>query len=74
MAKPKVILNCVAEQYSNQDERTIEFTFEDGKGGLINFRKLADGTPIVDVYRIDEGIKILVPKEANWLCAPDAKS
>lgn len=59
--KPKVMIDCVAERYSNNDERTIEFSFPEGEGGLINFRRLQDGTPVVDIYRIDQGVKVLVP-------------
>jgi hypothetical protein len=40
-------------------ERVVEFTFPDGRGGLISLRQTAKG-PHVEVYRMDEGISVAV--------------
>ena len=63
--KPKVITNCVADHYSGRNEKIIEYTFGgDGSGGsiggLISFIVLDDGTPMVQLYRQDRRIKVIV--------------
>ena len=66
--KPSVTTNCVAHTYAAPNERIIEFTFPDGHSGLISFRDIwtQNGndtvhTLIVDLYRMDAGITVLVP-------------
>lgn len=54
MAKPKINTRCVANQYSGLDERIVEFDSNDGKGigGLISFRRNANGALLVTLYRL----------------------
>jgi hypothetical protein len=59
-SKPKVTINCVASAKDGPAEQTIEFSFPNGEGGLINFRTLNNGTNLVDVCWQDKGIKVLV--------------
>jgi len=65
MAKPKVILNCVADKYSGPEERIIEFSSKSG-GGLISFWEttLPDGSAQlrVDLYHLDKKVKVVVAK------------
>lgn len=66
--KPRVVTGCVANHYAASNERIIEYSFPDTGdgagplGGLISFRLLNDGTPIVNLYRHDAGIQIYVSK------------
>jgi hypothetical protein len=54
MIRPKVTTRCVANQYAGRDERIIEFDSNDGhgRGGLISFRRNANGALIVSLYRL----------------------
>lgn len=59
--KPSVIMNCGADYYSLDRERIIEFSFQDGKGGLISFLLGQNGDPhLVQIYALDEGIDVTV--------------
>lgn len=62
--KPRVITNCVADHYTDADERIIEYSFGgDGKGGtlggLIRF-SWWQGKPLVELYRHEQEIEIRV--------------
>jgi hypothetical protein len=59
MRRPSVTTRCVADQYHAPNERIVEFSFPSGPGGLIAFRILHDGTPVVDVYRTEGQVLIL---------------
>ncbi len=56
MSKPRISTRCPANRYAAADERIIEFSFQDGKGGLISF-KMGEH-PIIDIYNCDAGIEI----------------
>ena len=58
--KPRVIINCVANQYASPGERIIEFSFPDGTGGLISFYS---GNKTVSVYRVDDSVDVSVHPE-----------
>lgn len=60
--KPSVTLKCPANAFAGADERIIEFSFPCGLGGLISFSVDKDGAPVVEAYRVDEGVKIRAPK------------
>jgi len=57
--KVKVTLNPVANTYAGTSERIIEYSSPNG-GGLISFRLSDDGHLIIDMYREDESVLILV--------------
>ena len=66
--KPVVITNCVANRRTGPNERIIEFSATVGNGhlgGLIGFTHSdRPGYPlIVDVYRCDEGVGVMVSPE-----------
>jgi len=66
MKKPKVITRCVANTYTNADERIVEFSFEDGSGGLIRLLqpdKERGRRPRVEVYRTDGAVNVIGPRE-----------
>lgn len=60
MSKPRVITRCVANTYTNDRERIIEFSSDHG-GGLISFFLRDDGTLAVDVYRCDPTVTVRGP-------------
>jgi len=53
--KPTVKLKCPANQHAAPGERIIEFTFPNGKGGLISFFDGENG-PLVNVYDHDKEV------------------
>lgn len=57
--KPRVSLNPPAECRDRPYERIIEFTASNGKGGLISIRELADGSVVVEPYRLDNGVGVI---------------
>lgn len=68
MAKPSVNLKPVAGNYAAPNERIIEFSngrksMDALKGGLISIRTLDDGSVVVDVYRLDEGVTVNVEQK-----------
>jgi hypothetical protein len=54
MPRSKISVNTspVADQYSERDEKIIEFSSPNG-GGLVSFSMMEDGTLTVDIYRTD---------------------
>lgn len=63
MRRPKVTLRCPADQYHGQQERIIEFSHVvngEPRGGLISFLELANGELIVNVYRTDPGVRVVL--------------
>lgn len=63
-----------ADQYSDKSrERIIEFSdpqSPDGcRGGLIAFRRLNDGTLLVNLYRLDDGITVTVTDDRSDVLA-----
>lgn len=66
MGKPSVNTNPVANQYSSNNERIIEFNNgEDGTGGLMSLRRQDDGTLQVRLYRLDAKVEVLLPVSYN---------
>ena len=61
MARPKVILKCVAQQYAGQEERIVEFSHKNG-GGLISLTPVDDKL-VVHVYRTDKSVIVCKPKK-----------
>ncbi len=69
--RPTLKTRCVADTSHAPNERIVEFSFPDGRGGLISFRDTwttndrgeTVHTRIVDLYRLDNGITILAPKD-----------
>lgn len=60
MKKPKITVNCVANQYAADNEQIVEFSFSNGIGGLISLRSTEGGKIIVELYNHDSGIEIRV--------------
>lgn len=63
--KPRVLTKCVANHYAASNERIVEFSFpgtkdHEQKGGLVSFRRLSDGTTIVNLYGLDDDVKVVV--------------
>jgi hypothetical protein len=62
--KPRVDTNPVANAYSSDSERVIEFVSNSPDhtniGGLVSFRRNDDGTLHVHVYALDAGVTITV--------------
>jgi len=59
LTRPKVTLNCVADNYSVSKERIVEFTFPDGSGGLIQFYPSETGENKITIYNHDESVKVI---------------
>lgn len=80
MPKPKVTTNPVANAYSGDRERIVEYSIRHPAkstiGGLIAFRELPDGNLLVNLYRHDPEVDIRVsPTEgASGDSMPDAKA
>ena len=63
MAKPKVTVNAVADQFAGPDERIVEYSDRaSGQGGLIAFRVAEDGHLVIDLYQHDAQVEIRVGK------------
>lgn len=63
MRKPTVLTKCVANLYTDANERIIEYSDrETGLGGLISFRRLDDGSLRVHLYRHDARVNVQVSK------------
>ncbi len=60
MKRPRLKSPCVADRAHVNGERIAEFTFPNGSGGLISFRMM-NGIPIVELFRVDEGIVCRLP-------------
>lgn len=65
--KPWVIVDCVANSYTDHRERIIEFSDQDTPapdgavtGGLISFRRTSDGHLNVSVYACSGPIDVIV--------------
>jgi hypothetical protein len=63
--KIKIITNCVANHYASPNERIVEFNSPYG-GGLISFWMHEDGTLSVDLYELDEKVKVIVQEGHNY--------
>jgi hypothetical protein len=57
MPRSKISVNTspVADQYSQRDEKVIEFSSPNG-GGLVSFSMMEDGALTVDIYRTDPAV------------------
>lgn len=64
MSKPKVTTNPVANTYTGDRERIIEYSIRHPSrgsiGGLIALREMPDGTLLVNLYRHDPEVDIRV--------------
>lgn len=63
--KPRVIPNCVANHYTHGAERIVEFSFPGTSGpagGLLRLSYI-NGTPCVELYRVDGCIVRATPTE-----------
>lgn len=56
----KVNTNPVANAYASRGEHIVEYSNNQGQGGLISFREGDDGQVIVELYRHDENVLIRV--------------
>ena len=62
--KPRVVTACVANRYTGPEKRIIEFSFNDGTGGLISFKQPRGKRPgRVEVYRTDGQVTVVAPRE-----------
>lgn len=64
MPRPRLITNCVAQQYADRNERIIEFNSSQG-GGLIAFRECPDGRLLVSVFNVDDTVDV-PPVHKGW--------
>ena len=63
--KPRVNTNPIANAYAPDQERIVEFSFQnEGGGGLISLRPWQDGTSGVHLYRLDPNVKVTVEGKA----------
>lgn len=54
MSKPRVITNCVAARYAEDDERIVEFSYPGGsEGGLMRLWRDSEGRARLDLYRLE---------------------
>jgi len=65
MKRPSVTTKCVADTYHLQGERIVEFSFPNGKGGLISLMLDNYGNPIVCLYNVDKEIEIRTDKKLD---------
>lgn len=65
MRRIGITVACVADHYADKErERIIEFMDPvTQKGGLICFRRQADGRLLIQPYRLDAGVEITLPGE-----------
>ena len=61
MKRPIVSTRCPADTHHGSGERIVEVMFPDGSGGLLSFRTLENGTPVVEAYRFDPKVEFRVP-------------
>lgn len=71
MRKPRVITNCVANSFTGDNERIIEFSDAATEapdsgvtGGLIAFRRTDDGRLTISVYALSGPIDVVVGDNA----------
>lgn len=60
MRKPRVLTRCVANNYAAPGQRIVEYSFPNGKGGLISFDLDNEGNARVDLYQQDPEVTIRV--------------
>jgi hypothetical protein len=60
------VTTAVADRYARGNSRIVEFNANDGsgRGGLISFRVLDDGTFQVEIYRTDRQVRVIAPRES----------
>lgn len=65
MPKKPTLKKGPAALHEAPNEIIREFSINDGKatGGLLALRTMDDGTLLVDVYQVDEAVKVNVPTE-----------
>ena len=61
--RPSVKLRCVADHYSSNGERIVEFSFPNGLGGLISLKQDDQGRASIQLYRLDQDIMVRVPSD-----------
>lgn len=61
-------VNCkpVADKYSSDNEKIIEFSHSNGGDGLISIRFLPTGETIVDIYRLDNNVRVNVGYDSGY--------
>ncbi|WP_406278996.1 hypothetical protein OH799_11190 [Nocardia sp. NBC_00881] len=64
MARPKVIIDCVASRYQGPDERIVEISHACG-GALISIRATSIGRLVIDLYRLDDTVDVHAPDRGN---------
>ncbi|MEU2032807.1 hypothetical protein [Nocardia amamiensis] len=69
MARPKVIIDCVASRYQGPDERIVEISHACA-GGLISIRATGSGRLVIDLYRLDDTVEVHIPASANRTSRP----
>lgn len=62
--KIKINTRPVADSYTFDDERIIEYSSPNG-GGLINFRLMPDGKLAVECYRHDSTVRISIGEQPS---------
>lgn len=64
MTKPKVLTNCIANRYTNKNERIVEFSGGmSDTGGLISLRLREDGVLVVELYCLENEVEVSVSYE-----------
>jgi hypothetical protein len=65
MKRPTIKSPCVADRHHVGAERIAEFSGSKGNGGLISVREMADGSLIVNVYRMDNKVEVFCSRK-HW--------
>ena len=75
MPRPKIFSPCVADRHvSNKSvERIAEFSTTNGLGGLISLREFLDGTAALEVYRVDDGVQVVVDLPSERIVGRDPR-
>lgn len=64
--RPSITSPCVADRHAGSFERIAEFHFpRSGLGGLLSLRETDTG-PCIQVYRTDDGVTVVTPKQKYW--------
>ncbi|WP_433678170.1 hypothetical protein [Nocardia sp. CA-119907] len=61
MARPKVIIDCVASRWQGPDERIVEISHCCG-GGLINIRATSTGRLVIDLHQLDDTVEVHIDR------------
>lgn len=78
MPRPTVRLKCPADVHHSHVERTVEFIHrgkggDEDAGGLINLRRVDDGSLLVSLYRCDGPVVVQIGKDVQYQLPLDGR-